>query len=33
MASTIYISDIQLFNTLKKRLGEREAEELVPFFH
>ncbi|MGB6092543.1 MAG: hypothetical protein WBF83_02145 [Moheibacter sp.] len=25
------ITDIQLFKTLKKKLGENEAEELVPF--
>lgn len=31
MASTLNITDIQLFNTLKKRLGEHEAEELVGF--
>ncbi len=31
MASTINITDIQLFNTLKKKLGEQEAEELVGF--
>jgi hypothetical protein len=31
MASTLNISDIQLFNTLKKKLGEKEAEDLVAF--
>ena len=31
MPSAITISDIQLFNTLKKKLGEKEAEELVEF--
>lgn len=31
MASTLNITDIQLFNTLKKKLGEQEAEELVGF--
>lgn len=25
------ITDIQLFKTLRKKLGENEAEELVPF--
>lgn len=27
----ITVSDIQLFNTLKKKLGEQEAEQLVTF--
>lgn len=31
MSSTLKITDIQLFNTLKKKLGEHEAEELVSF--
>lgn len=31
MPSTLKITDIQLFNTLKKKLGEQEAEELVSF--
>ncbi len=31
MSSTLKITDIQLFNTLKKKLGEQEAEELVSF--
>lgn len=31
MSSTLRITDIQLFNTLKKKLGEQEAEELVGF--
>ncbi len=29
--SLITVSDIQLFNTLKKKLGEEEAEQLVKF--
>ena len=29
--SLISVSDIQLFNTLKKKLGEQEAEQLVTF--
>ncbi len=29
--SLITVSDIQLFNTLKKKLGEQEAEQLVSF--
>ncbi len=29
--SVIQISDIQLFNALKKRLGDDEAEQLVTF--
>ena len=29
--SLITVSDIQLFNTLKKKLGEQEAEQLVTF--
>ena len=31
MALSLNITDIQLFNTLKQRLGEKEAEELVGF--
>jgi hypothetical protein len=31
MAGSIRISDIQLFNTLKKKMGEKEAEELVSY--
>ncbi len=29
--ATIQISDIQLFNVLKKSLGDQEAEQLVTF--
>ena len=29
--ATIQISDIQLFNALKKKLGDDEAEQLVSF--
>jgi hypothetical protein len=29
--ATIQISDIQLFNVLKKTLGDQQAEELVTF--
>lgn len=31
MADTLHISDIQLFNLLKNKLGEKEAEQLVDF--
>lgn len=31
MASALNITDIQLFNALKKKLGEEEAEQLVSF--
>ncbi len=31
MANTIKISEIQLFNSLKMKLGEKEAESLVSF--
>ncbi len=31
MASSMRISEIELFNTLKKKLGEEEAEQLVNF--
>ena len=31
MASTIKISEIQLFNSLKEKLGEQQAESLVDF--
>lgn len=31
MASLLNITDIQLFNALKKKLGEQEAEQLVGF--
>ena len=31
MAISLNITDIQLFNTLKQKLGEKEAEELVGF--
>ncbi|MEO8853825.1 MAG: hypothetical protein ABI359_08600 [Ginsengibacter sp.] len=31
MAETLNISDIQLFNLLKPKLGEKEAQELVLF--
>ncbi len=31
MAATIKISEIQLFNTLKEKLGEQQAETLVTF--
>lgn len=31
MAETINISDLQLFNLLKPKLGEKEAEQLVSF--
>jgi hypothetical protein len=31
MAEVLRITDIQLFNSLKKRIGEREAEDLVSF--
>jgi hypothetical protein len=29
--SLITVSDIQLFNTLKKKMGDEEAEQLVTF--
>ena len=31
MASPLNITDIQLFNALKKKLGDQEAEQLVGF--
>jgi hypothetical protein len=31
MAQALHISDIQLFNVLKAKLGEKEAETLVNF--
>ena len=31
MASSLNISEIQLFNSLKKKLGEKEAEDLVGY--
>jgi hypothetical protein len=31
MAATIKISEIQLFNTLKEKSGEQQAETLVHF--
>ncbi len=31
MSMSLNITDIQLFNTLKKKLGEKEAQELVSF--
>lgn len=31
MAETLHITDIQLFNVLKKKLGEMEAETLVSY--
>lgn len=31
MASLLNITDIQLFNALKKKLGDQEAEQLVGF--
>jgi hypothetical protein len=31
MAQALSISEIQLFNSLKKKLGEKEAEDLVTF--
>lgn len=31
MSSSIHLSPVQLFNALKKKLGEEEAEQLVNF--
>ncbi len=31
MSSSIHLSSVQLFNALKKKLGEEEAEQLVSF--
>jgi hypothetical protein len=31
MSMALNISDIQLFNSIKKKLGEKEAEELIAF--
>ena len=31
MSETLHISDIQLYNLLKTKLGDKEAEQLVRF--
>ena len=31
MASALHLTDIQLYNALKQKLGEAEAEQLVSF--